>query len=93
MSPIGESIRHEVRELLPAVIYFVITLNIIGLTKVLMLQEYGITVSTFAGATLAALLVAKAVLIVGARLCTRVVRMTRGVYLRTAACCLSKCAV
>jgi hypothetical protein len=47
------------------VIYFVITLSIIGFTKVLMLREYGITVSTVVGATLGALLVAKAVLIVG----------------------------
>jgi hypothetical protein len=65
MSHIGETIRHEVRELIPAVIYFVITFNIIGFTKVLMLREYGITVSTFVGATFGALLVAKAVLIVG----------------------------
>jgi hypothetical protein len=65
MSPVGATIKHEVRELLPAVIYFVITFNIIGFTKVLMLREYGITVSTFVGATLGALLVAKAVLLVG----------------------------
>jgi hypothetical protein len=65
MSPISETIRHEVRELFPAVIYFVITFNLIGFTKVLMLREYGITVSTFVSATLGALLVAKAELIVG----------------------------
>jgi hypothetical protein len=65
MSTIGETIRHEIRELIPAVIYFVITFNMIGFTKVLMLRDYGITVSTFVGATLGALLVAKAVLIVG----------------------------
>jgi hypothetical protein len=51
--------------MIPVVIYFVITFNIIGFTKVLMLREYGIQVSTFVGATLGALLVAKAVLIVG----------------------------
>jgi hypothetical protein len=65
MRPIGATITHELRELLPAVIYFVITFNLIGVTKVLMLREYGITVSTFVGATFGALLVAKAVLIVG----------------------------
>lgn len=65
MRPIGETIRHEIRELIPAVIYFVITFNIIGFTKVLMLRDYGITVSTFVGATFGALLVAKAVLLVG----------------------------
>jgi hypothetical protein len=65
MRTIGATITHEIRELIPAVIYFVITFNIIGFTKVLMLREYGITASTFAGATFGALLVAKAVLIVG----------------------------
>jgi hypothetical protein len=65
MRAIGATIRHEIRELLPAVIYFVITFNIIGFTKALMLREYGIQVSTFVGATVGALLVAKAVLIVG----------------------------
>jgi hypothetical protein len=65
MRSIAATIKHEMRELLPAVIYFVITFNIIGFTKVLMLREYGITASTFAGATFGALLVAKAVLFVG----------------------------
>jgi hypothetical protein len=65
MRTIGATITHEIRELIPAVIYFVITFNIIGFTKVLMLREYGIQVSTFVGATVGALLVAKAVLIVG----------------------------
>jgi hypothetical protein len=65
MRTIGATITHEIRELLPAVIYFVITFNIIGFTKALMLREYGIQVSTFVGATVGALLVAKAVLLVG----------------------------
>ena len=61
----GETIKHEIRELIPAVIYFVITFNTIGFTKVLMLREYGITASTFVGATIGAFLVAKVILIVG----------------------------
>jgi hypothetical protein len=65
MNSIGATIKHEMRELIPAVVYFVITFNLIGFTKVLMLREYGITVSTFVGATLGALLVATAVLTVG----------------------------
>jgi hypothetical protein len=65
MRTIGATITHEIRALIPVVIYFVITFNIIGFTKVLMLREYGITVSTVVGATLGALLVAKAVLMVG----------------------------
>jgi hypothetical protein len=65
MRAIGETITHEIREMIPVVIYFVITFNIIGFTKALMLREYGIQVSTFVGATVGALLVAKAVLLVG----------------------------
>src|SRR5262245_26860778 len=65
MSTIGGTIRHEIRELIPVVISFVITLNIIGFTKVLKLREYGVQVSTVVGATLGALLVAKVVLLVG----------------------------
>jgi hypothetical protein len=65
MRAITATITHEIRELIPAVIYFVVTFNIIGFTKALMLREYGIQVSTFVGATLGALLVAKAVLLVG----------------------------
>jgi hypothetical protein len=60
MRSIAATIKHEMRELLPAVI--VIMFNIIGVTKVLMLREYGITVSAFIGATFGALMVAKAVL-------------------------------
>jgi hypothetical protein len=64
MSPIGETSRYERRGHLPAVIYFVITFNIIGFTTVQLLREYGFTVSTFVGATPGALLVAKGVLVV-----------------------------
>jgi hypothetical protein len=69
MNPIGATIRHEMRELIA---YFVITFSLIGFTEVLMLREYGITVSTFVGATFGALLVAKAVLIIGVE-CPRIV--------------------
>ena len=51
MSLVGETIRYEIRELLPTVIYFVITLNIIGFPKVLLLRQNGMTVSTFVGAS------------------------------------------
>ena len=39
MRPIGATIKHEIHELLPAVIYFVITFNLIAVTKVLILRE------------------------------------------------------
>jgi hypothetical protein len=65
MRNIGETIKHEIREILPAVLYFFILFNALGFTKALMLRDYGITVSTFANATLGALVVAKVVLLVG----------------------------
>ena len=65
MRPIGEIIKHEIRELAPVVIYFFIALNILGLTRTLILRQYGITVSTFFNATIGALVVAKVVLVVG----------------------------
>lgn len=65
MRSIGEIIKDEIRELLPAVIYFFITLNAIGFTKTLMLRDYGISVSTFVNASIGALVVAKVVLVVG----------------------------
>src|SRR5262245_7815403 len=65
MRPIGEIIKHEIRELTPVVIYFVIALNALALTRTLILRQYGITVSSFFNATIGALLVAKVVLVVG----------------------------
>jgi hypothetical protein len=65
MRPIGEIIKHEIRELTPVVIYFFIALNALGLTRVLILRQYGISVSTFFNASIGALVVAKVVMVVG----------------------------
>lgn len=65
MRPIGEIVKDEIRELAPVVIYFFIALNILGLTRVLLLRQYDITVSTFFNATIGALVVAKVVMVVG----------------------------
>lgn len=65
MRPIGEIVKDEIRELTPVVIYFFIALNALGLTRVLILRQYGITVSTFFNATIGALVVAKVVMVVG----------------------------
>src|SRR5215510_14723122 len=65
MSTNGAAIRHDLRELIPAVIYSVITFNIIGLTKVLMLGEFALHVLTMVGVTIGVLLVTKVVLLVG----------------------------
>jgi uncharacterized membrane protein YhdT len=53
----------QVRHTLPAVIFFFIGFNLILFTKTMVLQEQGIPFSGFAVATLAALLVGKAVLV------------------------------
>jgi hypothetical protein len=65
MRPISEIVKDEIRELTPVVIYFFIALNILGLTRVLLLRQYDITVSTFFNATIGALVVAKVVMVVG----------------------------
>jgi hypothetical protein len=63
MSDLRERIEHEVRELLPPTIFFLIAFHIIVLSRALMLEEFGVKVSALAGATIGALLVAKVVLL------------------------------
>lgn len=58
-----ERIKHELRELMPPTIFFLITFHIVVLSRALMLREYGVKISAVAGATIGALLVAKVVLI------------------------------
>ena len=63
MSGRTERIKHEMLELLPPTIFFLIAFHIIAISRALMLREYGVRVSAAAGATIAALIVAKVVLI------------------------------
>lgn len=56
----------EIREALPATIFFLLLFHMIGLTKAVVLDEYSFTALRSAGATVGALIVAKAVLIVEA---------------------------
>lgn len=56
-------IMHEIREVLPPTIFFLIAFHLITVSRALMLRQYGVRISAFAGATVAALLVAKVVLI------------------------------
>ena len=58
-----ERIKHELHELLPPTIFFLITFHIVVFSRALMLSEYGVKISAVAGATIGALLVAKVVLI------------------------------
>src|SRR6476646_7419234 len=59
---IGARLLHEVREALPPTIFFFIGFNFVVLTTNLLVAEYAVAVSNFMLATLAALIVGKAVL-------------------------------
>lgn len=64
MSKVIKVVKDEIVAIIPAFVYFFITFNIIGYTKVLLLRGYGIHVSTFINASIGAILAAKAILIV-----------------------------
>jgi len=63
MSNVWAKVKHEIREAIPPAIFFLISFHIIVLSRALMVREYGVQVSALAGATVAALLVAKVVLV------------------------------
>ena len=63
MSDLKERIYHELLELLPPTIFFLIAFHVIAISRALMLRQYGVSVSAVAGATIGALVVAKVVLI------------------------------
>ena len=63
MSKLSEKLREEIDALLPPAIFFFVALHLVALVRVLMLKGTGIPVSTSASVTLAALIIAKAVLI------------------------------
>jgi hypothetical protein len=64
MSGIVSRLKHEIRAVIPPAIFFFIAFHLLAFTQALMLEQYGIRVSTFMTATIAALIVAKVVLIV-----------------------------
>ncbi len=66
MNKIGAIVVREIREALPATIFFLFLFHLIGLTKAVSLNDYSITALRAAGATMAALIVAKAILLVEA---------------------------
>jgi hypothetical protein len=66
MSRIWAIVAKEIREALPATIFFLFLFHLIGLTKAVVLDEYSFTALRAAGATVGALIVAKAVLVVEA---------------------------
>jgi hypothetical protein len=63
---IGARVLHEVREAVPPTIFFFVGFNFIVFTTNLLLADYAIAVSNFMLATIAALIVGKAVLVANA---------------------------
>jgi hypothetical protein len=63
MSSLGHKLKHEVRELIPVTVFFLVTFQLLALTQALMLEQYGIRVSSFLNATILALVIAKVVVI------------------------------
>jgi len=61
-----EFVSKELRELLPPTIFFFIAFHILVFLRALMLRQYGVQLSSVAGATVAALVVGKVVLIADA---------------------------
>lgn len=66
MSRIFTIVVKEIREALPATIFFMIMFHLMGVSKAVLLDDYSFTALRSAGATVGALIVAKAVLVVEA---------------------------
>lgn len=63
MSRIAQTLKHEFRQMIPVTIFFFLTFQLLALTQVLMLLQYGVSISTFLAATFGALVIAKVVLL------------------------------
>jgi len=63
MTKLFHILKHEFLEVLPPTIFFLITFHIVLIDRALMLSEYGLQLSSIAGAAVMALLVAKVVLV------------------------------
>jgi len=63
MSTFSHKVKHEINELIPVIVFFFFTFQLLALTAALMLKQYGISISDFLTATIMALVVAKVVLI------------------------------
>ena len=66
VNKIGAVIVKEIREALPATIFFLFLFHMIALTKAVSLSDYNMTALRATGATIGALIVAKAILVVEA---------------------------
>jgi hypothetical protein len=63
MRGLWHRLMHEFHEVLPPTIFFLLSFYIVVINRRLMLREYGLPLVSIAGATMAALLIAKVVLI------------------------------
>jgi hypothetical protein len=63
MSQVWAKVKHEIVEVIPPTIFFLISFHIVLLDRALMAREYGLRPASMVGATIGALLVAKVVLI------------------------------
>ena len=63
MSKFWSGLKHEIKEAIPPFVFFFIAFHLIALTRSLMQAQYGIEASTVMNATIAALVVAKVVLL------------------------------
>ena len=63
MSKFTHSLKHLVHEMIPPIIFFFVSFQLLALTRALMLKQYGIEVTTFVAATIAALVTAKVVVL------------------------------
>ncbi len=63
MSTFTEKVKHELRELLPVMIFFIISFELLALTEALILKQYGISTEAFITGIIMALVVAKVVVI------------------------------
>ena len=66
MNKVFGFIAKEFREILPAMIYFMIAFHVLAITQALLLQRYGIEPAASVAATIMALIVAKAILVADA---------------------------
>ncbi len=64
MSRLVSRLKREMLGVIPPSVFFFVSFQVIAVTRALMLQKYGIRVSTFLAATVGALVVAKVVLVV-----------------------------
>lgn len=63
---IGTAVAREIREAVPPTIFFLVLFHMLGLTKAVALSDYSFTALRAASATVGALIVAKAILVVEA---------------------------